>query len=356
MINNKSLKYLFLFFNKKTCIILSLTIVFFFFRFYFDKKYLLNTFEKNIKRKEYFNSSEQEENLCKNFGIFIYNYPFDKPKPKYGNIGDYIQSLAALQFLPKNCSPKFIDRDSFQFYKGENITVIMNGWYRIFNGNKLIPKNLSPIYLSIHITNVNNLDSKAINNLKKYQPIGCRDMYTFNGLKKYKIDTYFSSCLTTTLDIDYSVNETEKTNEIIFNDYSFGYNSKIDNYIRSLSSYDFNNIVYTTHFFNMDLSHFERFKIARNLIFKYAKAKLVITSRIHCALPCLALNTPFIFVNKDYNIRYDGLYEFFNTVGINSSKQFNINVRLDENNFVINPTKYLKYSKKLKEIFKKLSF
>ena len=69
----------------------------------------------------------------------------------------------------------------------------------------------------------------------------------------------------------------------------------------------------------MKLSHYERFKIAKNLIYKYAKAKLVITSRIHCALPCLALNTPFIFVNKDYSIRYDGLYELLNTVGINSS-------------------------------------
>ena len=60
-----------------------------------------------------------------------------KTKQKYGNIGDYIQSLAALQYLPNNCSPIFIDRDSFQFYNGENVKLIMNGWYRIFNGNKL---------------------------------------------------------------------------------------------------------------------------------------------------------------------------------------------------------------------------
>ena len=39
-------------------------------------------------------------------------------------------------------------------------------------------------------------------------------MYTVRGLKKYGIDAYFSSCLTTTLDIDYSVNDLERTNEI----------------------------------------------------------------------------------------------------------------------------------------------
>ena len=37
-----------------------------------------------------------------------------------------------------------------------------------------------------------------------------------------------------------------------------------------------------------------------------------------------------------------------NTIGINATKQFNINVILDENNFVINPKKYLKYSNELK--------
>ncbi|WP_264821067.1 polysaccharide pyruvyl transferase family protein [Acinetobacter schindleri] len=30
---------------------------------------------------------------------------------------------------------------------------------------------------------------------------------------------------------------------------------------------------------------------------KYSTAKLVITSRIHCALPCLAMGTPVIYIN-----------------------------------------------------------
>lgn len=179
-------------------------------------------------------------------------------------------------------------------------------------------------------------------------------MHTLRGLKKYGIDAYFSSCLTTTLDIDYSVNDLERTNEIIFIDYKFGYNKKIDNYIKSLSSYNFSNIVHTTHSFNLNNSQNKRFNIAKKLLDKYSKAKLVITSRLHGALPCLALNTPFIFVNNRYSIRYEGLYEFMNTIGINATKQFNINVMLDENNFVINPKKYLKYSNELKHKIKKL--
>lgn len=37
---------------------------------------------------------------------------------------------------------------------------------------------------------------------------------------------------------------------------------------------------------------------ARILIEKYSKAKLVVTSRIHCALPCLAVETPVIYVQS----------------------------------------------------------
>lgn len=38
---------------------------------------------------------------------------------------------------------------------------------------------------------------------------------------------------------------------------------------------------------------------AKDLIRRYARAKYVITSRIHCALPCLGVETPVIFVTSD---------------------------------------------------------
>lgn len=254
-----------------------------------------------------------------------------------------------MQFLPKKCIPILIDRDSIEIYNGDKINLIMNGWYQITKGNRFISSNISPIYSSIHINNPNKIDSFVINNLKKYEPIGCRDIYTLNILQKFRIKSYFSSCLTTTLDIDYMINESERSNEIIFIDYNFGYNKQIDNYIKSLKAYNFHKVSYTSHYFNMKLSQFERFKLAKSLLDKYARAKLIITTRLHGALPCLALNTPFIFVNREYDVRYDGLYELINHVGINSTGKFDINVLLNKNKLVINPKKYLKYSNQLKK-------
>jgi len=51
--------------------------------------------------------------------------------------------------------------------------------------------------------------------------------------------------------------------------------------------------------------------ISLKIEYKYARAKLVITIRIHAALPCLALNTPVILVNKNFNKRFPGLLQFF---------------------------------------------
>ena len=103
--------------------------------------------------------------------------------------------------------------------------------------------------------------------------------------------------------------------------------------------------------YKLELSHFQRFQLAKQLLDQYARAKLVISTRIHGALPCLALNTPIIFINRKFDRRYPGLYELLNTIGINSKGKFEIKVEL-KNNLVVNPKKYLEYAKKLKKTIK----
>ena len=99
----------------------------------------------------------------------------------------------------------------------------------------------------------------------------------------------------------------------------------------------------------MKKTHIERFQLAKKYLDKYARAKLVISTRVHGALPCLAFNTPVIFVNKIYDYkRFPGLYELLNTVGINSKRQFEIRVNVDSKGFVYNPKKYLEYANLLK--------
>jgi hypothetical protein len=78
----------------------------------------------------------------------------------------------------------------------------------------------------------------------------------------------------------------------------------------------------------------EKFAMAEDLLNQYAKAKLVITSRIHCALPCLAMGTPVIFINGFDSFvdscRFDGILELFNRIDINAKTgAFTANFPLD---------------------------
>ena len=72
---------------------------------------------------------------------------------------------------------------------------------------------------------------------------------------------------------------------------------------------------------NVDVTDDEKMQQARDLIQHYAGAKLVVTSRIHAALPCLAVETPVIFIpsegleaTRENAGRFDGLEEMFNVV------------------------------------------
>ena len=69
------------------------------------------------------------------------------------------------------------------------------------------------------------------------------------------------------------------------------------------------------------------------------------TSRIHAALPCLALETPAILINKKYDYkRFDGLYDLLNTIGINSTNKFEIKINVNKLGLIYNPKKYLNYA------------
>jgi hypothetical protein len=58
-----------------------------------------------------------------------------------------------------------------------------------------------------------------------------------------------------------------------------------------------------------------RFARASVLLDRYKRARLVVTSRLHCALPCLAFGTPVIFIESAADAyRFNGLRELLHVV------------------------------------------
>jgi exopolysaccharide biosynthesis predicted pyruvyltransferase EpsI len=204
----------------------------------------------------------------------------------------------------------------------------MNGWWHIFKGNAVPSPLIEPLYVSIHINNPKELPQETIAHFKKHEPIGCRDYTTMRFLQGEGVAAYFSGCMTLTLGRTYAVSPEERTNTIYY--VNFDKNIFV-NYLKSkftvLTSFfpqkvrrQLDNIIqtcvpdftkcrhiYRDHCVPFSLSHDEYFRLADMYLRDYAKAKLVITSKIHCALPCAGMGVPVILImNKPDDPRFDG--------------------------------------------------
>ena len=245
--------------------------------------------------------------------------------PKSINMGDEVQSVAARRLLPR--VDHYIDRDTINKpVTEEKVKLICNGWFTD-NPNIWPPaKNLIPLFISFHLTRSNKsyklLASKELKDYyKQFGPVGCRDLGTLDLFKKNGIDAYYSGDLTLTLENKF----TERNEDILLVDplrhnYRPGYREHIVNQLVPKKYRDQVKHIKQRRV-NLDASVEERFEDAEKLIEMYSKAKIVITSRIHCALPCLALGTPVYFIKAGYhsvlyslNDRFEGVLDMFRVI------------------------------------------
>ncbi|OIP52664.1 MAG: hypothetical protein AUK33_00455 [Flavobacteriaceae bacterium CG2_30_34_30] len=303
---------------------------------------------------------------------------------RFFNVGDNIQSLAAKQFLPQ--VDTFLKREKLGEYQEEPIKLIMNGWFT-HNIHHWVPsEHIIPLFVSFHMNNTAApfmLSEKGIAYLKKHQPIGCRDMFTVDTLNAKGIEAYFTGCLTLTLD-SYKVADSERGGAIYIVDPLYGYSTykKVTyDYKRFLRSVQNGKIFqlgkrkkHLDKFLDKELqvkaihieqeppagtyTEAEKFAMAEDLLHKYARAKLVITSRIHCALPCLALGTPVIFINGFDSFvdscRFEGVLELFNRIDVDSktgnyTANFPLEGKINEDTIVKNLEKHHVLAEPLKK-------
>ena len=216
------------------------------------------------------------------------------------NIGDDIQSYAAIRLLPS--VDYYIERenlDGFISKDKEPVSVIINGWLM---NNKLgwpVSYYINPLYTSLHFQQKDLLKNDDLfltgfgkKDLLEHAPIGCRDSATMEMLERNGVDAYYSGCLTLTLGVDADV---EKKDLICIVDVS----EKLKNHVLSVSS---GCEIEEIHHEEKDRSMIpwdRRFEETEQLLRKYKSARAVITTRLHCALPCLALGVPVLLVDND---------------------------------------------------------
>jgi hypothetical protein len=125
--------------------------------------------------------------------------------------------------------------------------------------------------------------------LRKHGPVGARDPATLALLQRHEVESYYSGCLTLTFP---ARDEAEVGSRIVACDLD-------DELLAALAKNTREPPLVTTHADTATVNAIDRLRQARRLLQTYATAKSVITTRLHCALPCLAMGTPVLFIASD---------------------------------------------------------
>lgn len=267
------------------------------------------------------------------------------------NIGDDIQAIAARQFLPE--TSVFINRDFIsQFQYPSKICVIVNGWYMhrpSYFGNDENKQHkfnwppsdiIDPILISIHFTMPfisTALSPENVKYLMSHAPVGARDLFTLCMLQSRHIPSYFSGCLTLTL-----TNSFKEREDIV---YAVDLDEECINFLISNTKFKVQPI---THGISQNLVHDQnaRLKYAEELLEKYKKARYVVTSRLHAAMPCLAFETPVLLITTQSDqYRFDGLKQLVRNCNRKEFLQGIHNFNLEDPEE--NPKSYLPIREKL---------
>ena len=281
------------------------------------------------------------------YGIISYDYTT--------NLGNEIQSIAARRFLPQ--VNYYIEHEKLHLFNEEsNVKTIMNGYYLDCKNAWPPSENINPLLISMHF-NTNDftkdviLKEESIEYLSNYGPVGCRDLNTLNFLQNHDIDSYFSGCLTLTLEN----NNLELENNEKYIILNTNQNDKLYSFLKNKTNMKIysihQNISFKEMFYELSSMHSckEKFFVAENLLKIYENAFCVITDRLHASFPSIALKTPVILLKNDEKLfdleRFEGLSDYILTSTfedyLNNYNQF------DVNNPPENSKKYLKLRKNL---------
>lgn len=224
------------------------------------------------------------------------------------NVGDIAQIFAVeLLYKEMHINPaEIIDIpiDEIGTYKGEQVILPMAGYYLYNRESPLFPtsKNITPIFLSVYCTSKQYIKKKEF--WEKYKPIGCRDEKTMLLMRKEGYDAYLLGCITAIFPKRDFMPDTPHT-------FLVDVYPKAINYIpkKLMESAE-----YVTHDISVDKAMPKEqtiqymYEKAKELYSRYQKeATLVITSRLHCAVPCIAMGIPTIVVKNGFDERFGWL-------------------------------------------------
>lgn len=270
------------------------------------------------------------------------------------NIGDDVQSYAQERFLPH--VDYLVDRENLEMFvpdKKEKVKVIMNAWYVHDMLNFDISPYIEPLYISMFLKRIpykggitigtDYLNDNILNSFKKYGPIGTRDMHTKKVLDLLNIPNYFSGCMTLTINKLPDVKKEDYIVVVGLKDHEIEYikkktNRKVIKFVQDVERGSFSNESWQ-----------ERRKRVEDVLRLYQGAHLVITTKLHCSLPCLAIGTPVLLLyDTSFAENEDRIGTYLSYLNYVKREEF-LDTDIDFENPKPNSSEYLKLREELEK-------
>jgi len=228
---------------------------------------------------------------------------------KWFNLGDDIQTIAVSRLLPR--VDGYVPREALDTATESGI-IPLNGYF--MNSDHWPPApNLTPLFFSFHVTPAAEkiiCSPQGVAYLKTYEPIGCRDTGTMDILARHGIKVYYSKCLTLTLE---KRPEPVPDGKIYMVDVRKACYAIVPRPLRKKAIQINQGKVRLP-----SVPPHIKLELAEHLLETYKlTAKLVITSKIHCALPCIAMGIPVVFLYPSYHLNNYRVKIVDDLIGIN---------------------------------------
>ena len=256
------------------------------------------------------------------FGLINYRDP-------HINVGDRYQ-LQGIERVYKRMGIKKediieIDRDRIANYDGEYVILPMTAFFDVLPGTDMFPlsKNIIPVFIGFHCIDDRNL--YYVEKYKSFGPFICRDEESMKKIRQIGAEAYLSGCLSLCTEKRELMETQNKVFLVDTPDSLYDYipQDLLDCSVQVTQDY--------TELKDLKPgieSEMYGKKISVEILDRYRReAKLVITSRLHCALPCIAMGIPVIVVRKE-NLtehRFGGVNKLLNYYTPDSYSKINWN-------------------------------
>lgn len=229
----------------------------------------------------------------------------DKTEKRKMNIGDIFECMAIDNIYERMGVDKseIIDcnQNQLDIYDGEYVVIPINFYYT----SVTFSSRVLPVYLGLSLGGHHELTDSEYTMLRKFSPIGCRDERTLRRLLNKGIDAYLNGCIVATFPQRQQGLTSQDT--VIFADAQRG----IKDYIPSelLKKYRIIHHELYTALEELNVNRFNTYAEQILDIYRY-EAKLVVTSRFHAAVVCLALGIPVILTMENNYYKYTWIQKY----------------------------------------------